>query len=85
MNRNHSKLCFKLSFIQTKTVSNGYKCANKRDVCHCHGIVEYRGLLNTLVPTQHVEGKINCMQTESSDIEECWCMPNSKFEALTVS
>ena len=82
MNSNHLQLCFKFLFIQTKTVSNGYKCANKGDVCHCNGIVEYRNPDNILVNTIEVDGEIDCMNR--NNIEECWCIPNSKFDALAV-
>ena len=84
MNSNHLQLCFKFLFIQTKTVSNGYKCANKGDVCHCNGIVEYRNPQKTLVDKEDVNGQINCIKNKNDDIEECWCIPNSKFEVLTV-
>ena len=82
MNRNHFQLCFMFLFIQTKTVSNGYKCANKGDVCHCNGIVEYRNPENILVNTKDVDREINCIN--SNNIEECWCIPNSKSKVLTV-
>ena len=58
---------------------NGYKCANEGKTCYCNGIVKYGKPPFPAGEEINVDEEIDCDESDG-----CWCIPNSKFEVLTV-
>ena len=75
---------------------DGYKCANEEDMCYCNGIVKYGkppkfsgkaidvAINIKCTEREFTDGSTNRLESVAKNIAECWCIPNSKFEVLTV-